>query len=1062
MKQFHIKSIFLLREPTRSLDKLLKLNMEVVQGGSVIFDRHIRRLFSQPYFREAIYLTSQNLYQELSKWLNDKDFDAKREERLTLSLYKYLIRMSSRSTPYGLFAGCAMGKISEQPTSIDLDSHHHKHARLDMNALAEIIDALLQDPIIRAQIKFRPNSSLYVTDTTYRYVTYILRNKQRSYRLSSSTITPYINRILALAQSGKCKAEFVKSLVELEGEFTEEEAIDYVEKMIALQILVSELTPGVTGSEGLSRLIRQLEHLQGTESYVFALQAIEKLLSYQENTIDQYAQIESIINQHFTKISGKNLVQVDLHLCFRNNNIQRKPTEQLVSNMEKLLPLATYRGSVELDTFRKKFIAKFGEQKVPLAIALDSDLGVGYGLHTSGISDHMPLLESTKVPEKRMPASVQWSPLVQLKMRKIREALSDKKQITSISDRELKELGSRPVSSDAYPDSMYLLGTILAGSSEDVDRGQYEFLFKALSGPSAANLMGRFCHGNTELNTELQSILQEERSAHSEKIYAEIVHLPQARTGNVLLRPTIGEYEIPYLGGSSVSEDYQIPINDLIVSCSENNILLQSKRFNKEVIPRLTTAHNFSRGLPVYKFLCDMQLQDKIPGVTWRWYPFEKEPFLPRIIYKNIIVSRARWYLFKTEYASLLDNKKTDLLHAFSAIRARLHLPRYVALVAGDNELLLDLECLPALTILKEKLLKSNVILLEFLQTPDRCLVSDKKGHYTHEVIIPLQIAKHKKDKQTASERAELPHPAIQRSFTTGSEWLYAKIYTGNKNADRILAEVIKPLTEQMEAQNTIEQWFFIRYADPDHHLRVRFHHCENPTFWKTVLEQLHERLAPYLQKGIIHKVQTDTYQREIERYGHSTMTLSEQLFYFDSEAVVNFIDLIDGAEGERYRWLFALRGVDELLNDFGYTIAQKNELLQQLQRGFFQEHHGNDALRHSLNDKYRANRQAITEILDSEKDTEYIMPAVDCFRTRSARSQATIATIQERCSQETEGGLSRLLPSYIHMFLNRMFLSQPRRHELVIYHYLMKYYDSQVARDKKRTLLPHQKALTV
>jgi hypothetical protein len=42
------------------------------------------------------------------------------------------------------------------------------------------------------------------------------------------------------------------------------------------------------------------------------------------------------------------------------------------------------------------------------------------------------------------------------------------------------------------------------------------------------------------------------------------------------------------------------------------------------------------------------------------------------------------------------------------------------------------------------------------------------------------------------------------------------------------------------------------------------------------------------------------------------------------------------------------------------------------------------------------------------------------------------------------------LLPSYIHMFLNRILLTGQRKHELVLYHFLSKYYDSQLAIQKK------------
>lgn len=37
----------------------------------------------------------------------------------------------------------------------------------------------------------------------------------------------------------------------------------------------------------------------------------------------------------------------------------------------------------------------------------------------------------------------------------------------------------------------------------------------------------------------------------------------------------------------------------------------------------------------------------------------------------------------------------------------------------------------------------------------------------------------------------------LKRTFFIGDEWLYYKVYCGVKTADIILAEVVKPLTEE-------------------------------------------------------------------------------------------------------------------------------------------------------------------------------------------------------------------------------------------------------------------------
>ncbi len=41
-------------------------------------------------------------------------------------------------------------------------------------------------------------------------------------------------------------------------------------------------------------------------------------------------------------------------------------------------------------------------------------------------------------------------------------------------------------------------------------------------------------------------------------------------------------------------------------------------------------------------------------------------------------------------------------------------------------------------------------------------------------------------------------------------------------------------------------------------------------------------------------------------------------------------------------------------------------------------------------------------------------------------------------------------MQSYIHMFLNRLFVTQQRKYELIVYHFLEKYYSSRIAITKQ------------
>jgi len=62
------------------------------------------------------------------------------------------------------------------------------------------------------------------------------------------------------------------------------------------------------------------------------------------------------------------------------------------------------------------------------------------------------------------------------------------------------------------------------------------------------------------------------------------------------------------------------------------------------------------------------------------------------------------------------------------------------------------------------------------------------------------------------------------RTFIPGSEWIYFKIYTGTKTADAILKNELYGFVSEMLKNKVIDKWFFIRYNDPDFHIRLRIH----------------------------------------------------------------------------------------------------------------------------------------------------------------------------------------------------------------------------------------------
>ncbi|WP_337043544.1 lantibiotic dehydratase [Emticicia sp. 17c] len=1042
---FKSQNFFLLRRSAFPVNTLLDLQNKAGNDPTT-FEKQLIEFFVQPQMLEVLYVASPELYEAFIGVLAGTYQTG--IDKLLRTLHKYLIRMTTRSTPYGLFAGCTMGSQGSETRIVFNEQNPCRfHSRLDMNYVAEMTTDIISNETIKKQLKFFPNTSLYLIGEGYRYIESTVKNKKRNYLLASVENSPYLQKILTKAAQGSTFQELVEELIS--DEFSLEEIENYVNSIIDSQILVSELEPTTTGDEFFDVLIERLKKLQHTDEINQNLLKIKELLRTNDRGIKKYQEIQEIISKNFTTTNSKDLVQTDMFFETEACSLSDAFVNTLSKDLKNIMPLGLSYYNADMATFKTKFYERYEEQEMPLLSVIDNETGIGYGNVTSNKADNLPMLENLALPANFRADSTEWTALARLKYKLYQEAIAKGQSVIQLTDQLINSFKESNAIEPSLTKGFYIFGSLIASSVEEVDKGNFKFNLYTMTGSSGIKLLGRFGHGNQELTEKMREAAKLEDSQYSDTIYAEIAHLPEARVGNILMRPHLRPYEIPYLAGSDVPQEYQITPDDLMVSIRGEEVVLRSKRLNKRVFPRRSNAHNTVNGLPVYKFLCDLENQELQHLYGWSWGFLNDHPFLPRVEYRHLILGRATWNIKKDNYPAL-QQKNCDLKEELRKIREQLQLPRYVQLSEGDNELLIDFECDFSVQILADALKKYDRIkLVEFIGLEDECFVKTSEGYFTNEILIPML-----KETEATSKAVPLaPKPSpVKRNFITGSEWLYIKIYTGTKTADKILTGVIKPFAEEMLQKGIIEQWFFIRYGDPDEHIRVRFNHNTKPDFWYIVLQELNTLMQPYIDKGIVTKFQTDTYKREIERYGDSTIELVERVFCADSKAIVGFLDLLEGDEGERYRWLVALRGVDMLLNDFGYNLADKKNIMELMRENFFKEFNGNTSLNKQLNDKYRTHTADIESFLKPEDDEKnQLSETIALFEERSV----LIGQIKDEILARLQVDKNRLLSSLVHMFLNRMFISKQRVHELVVYHYLKKYYESALARAKNTNKMP-------
>jgi thiopeptide-type bacteriocin biosynthesis protein len=1048
---------FLFRSPVMPIKSIMKLNEALnryEQSQNQLDFDVVKDCLADNVFQEGIYLASKEMFKLLNDWVSGVEYDKNKIQRLIKSLHKYYSRMSTRSTPYGLFAGCCLGTVTENPTILDLTNRKfRKNIRFDSNFAIRLAEFLSKDLYIKSKSKYYANTSMYTVGDKNLYIEYALKTNQKSYSLSAVTNSIYIENVLAKAKIGSTFDELVNCVI-LEG-VDKQDISNFIDELINSQILVSELSYSVTGEEYLSTLVGKLKYFNYDELFIKQLEEILDCMNFSSFDLSKTIEIDKKINSLKTpKFSGE-ILQSDLYYESSRLNINSKVIDEISIIAQELQSLISPFVSKDLENFRVRFAARFEEREVALAQALDPDTGVGYSLAVNGNTENMPLLDGIIVkPVEEDKLSTKYNFIQTLVNKVIKSFYQNRESIYVISDEDVKKLNEINRNLTTKITSSYVFGNIVAKSSESVDQGDYKFYPYQLHTPYASKLFSRFAHGSVDIKKEILELCAFEQDVNPHIILAEVAYLPEGHAANLVSRPTLRNYEISYLSLPTIPDDKALALDDLMISIRNNRVVIRSKKLNKEVMPMLSNSYNPKLGQPLYKFLADIESQHCKLNFVWNWGVFSDEPFLPRIEYKKFILSRARWNISKKSFERLTYKQSKEYLFK---IRSECNIPRYVYLSqGGDNELFVDLDNSIGQDHIIQYVKKSNVFLYEVLQNTDSFLVNDGKDVYTSEIILPFNV-----DQPLYQDKISIKgqsNSSIERIFAPGSEWTYFKLYGGNKILEYILVELITPLLTIAVKNGGADSWFFIRYNDPENHIRVRVHKGKNEMLWQNIVTDISETVNKFIYNEQIVRLTLDTYVREVERYGRLTMENSETIFFVDSVAVVSCLNLLMSNKDETQRWQIALFGIDQLLNDFGYSLEDKCFLLKKLYSSFLNEFAGNEKsdvgkLEFSLDKKYRSNAKKVHESILEMNNIKELNSVINFFSDRSTNYKPAIAEIKNKLSDQMNNyfDLDYLISSYIHMFMNRLMLSRRREHELVVYHHLSKFYITAVAKSKKK-----------
>ncbi|WP_413666973.1 lantibiotic dehydratase [Mucilaginibacter sp. Mucisp86] len=964
-------------------------------------------LWNNRLIKEGIYIASKSLYNELDAlFANGQPMHAK-EVQLLSSFYKYMARMTNRATPFGLFAGCSPVYWGTE-SKVKLSAKFRKYVVPD--AVVSFSLARQIENVNQLSAGYKLNNTLYKVGDDLRFITYQTIDDQRVYQVSAITSNEVLDNIIAVADD---KIWNKHQLIEKFPDFEADDFLAFINDLIDGQLFKPAFEPAIgfdfpaflqkTDNTELSNTINELINL---------LNEVNNDARKNLNWFFFYTAIEKIAN-HIAGRELKDMVHVTRfnQLADRelNRALQLKITRGIILLNNICVPVLNKR----LEQFKSRFRKRYEEQSVPLLEAFDTDTGIEYGQWF----EHETLFtEGLYGGTEATPASVDYTEIDFKMLNLLNRAKIEKQYKVVLPDNFVKER-----SADNLPFSMSAVFQLFENDVLYLER---------VTGPGALTMIARFAAGDAEIYDIGLEIAAKEIANSPEAMFAEVIHMPEERMLNVMMHPSFWPHELAYIDdakGSSV-----LRLNDIYIKLEQGVFKLFSKKHRREVVPRLSSAYNYNRSQhPIYTFLCDIQHQMGNSGLSFNWGALSTEfVFFPRVETSyGVILHRATWKFTPAILDELYKAEKNidKFNHLFGLFKDEWLLPDRFYIVKGDNELLIDTANEISIQVLAKEIARQAPVLIlsECIHFEHEAVVKDTDGApYMHQFVAPFHF-----DRPLKPQYFQYIENTLQRNFFPGSEWLFIKLYLSSNIAN----EVLLKLDELLNYSGTvkIKQWFFIRYHDPDNHIRVRVNLFQEADF-QDVYMAIREVLSPFLTSGQVHVVQLDTYVRELERYGQQ-IEQAEGLFCIETSFCCNVFRLLESNRYDTEDWLLIFWLIKDYLNLMSTDINDQLQFVERQQAYFFAEF-DDKAVKIQIDQLYRKYHSSLNNLLLAYDDL-----------LQQKRMQ--VALLLQRY---TINWNAKFLGSVIHMAVNRYFSNRQRLHECILYGLLLKFLKSEKARKGK------------
>ncbi|ELS58887.1 hypothetical protein STVIR_0140 [Streptomyces viridochromogenes Tue57] len=859
-----------------------------VPGDSTIAS-HIRMLSRNPVLTEAIAVSSSALSDALRQISEGPVPRRKKLIRAAISATRYALRITGRPTPFGLYAGVTLAADKaprrETPSRSPEPVQWRKQPRFDAEWLDAVTRTWLKDPATRRATHVVANSLCFERGDRL-ILPYV---RQRPTSSSTTDPTGRAGRELSLRNTAVVSWIMKKAvhpvpygdlLTQAGREFPglpEKGLEEVLARLVADEILLTELSSDRIDEAFLNRLDELRQHTSNSEPL---RQARSALRAYADTApgrgTDAWRRLVALTGSISQQSNGTGtLPQVDLQALaeMRVPDEVRREAEQCASALWRI----SYGSGPysHMKAYRRAFLAKYGRRgTVRLTEMVNPHTGLGFP-HTylnPAVPFRQALADSESPTDAGNERTLYLGELVN-------RGLSDPQREIGLTDEDIEEL--TVPSPLPPPPSLELCFQLRAENSERLESGAFEMaMTPTAAARSAGELSGRF----TDLTDMTAALSDLVRRGSPGGIVAQIRFLPALpRALNLMQVPDLTPHTIPV----GVFHDSRAPgvidWRDLIVADDGDRLRLHWDRTGQEVFPLLPHAVSLAATAPnLVRLLAELRhCHDGKIWQPWDWSPYSSLPCLPRVRLGRTILAPLTWRpgLDLTRAATSPDQWDTTV----ASWRTRLRIPALVNVAQHDRAYELDLENAFHREILRRDIVRRPEIVIT--ERPGGSNSHGWSGGRRTEVVIPLLRAAPTEQPHPESHVLERERLAEKIDYPPGSEWTFAKLYCGPEVHEELLTNHIPELIERLASH--IDSWFFVRFRDPDHHIRLRLHSGSRKVT-QQVLPELLDTTQAWQRTGLIRETVMASYEPEVVRYGGpETMKSAEEVFCTDSRLVV-------------------------------------------------------------------------------------------------------------------------------------------------------------------------------